>query len=116
MLCEGELHITTHERPPVSFKAPAQQPLVELTNNIEPLVPTVQDEPEPDPNWITFEILDDEGKPASGVRLPLVRPDGAAQELTTDSRGEVHLPDVPLGGFDLEGIESEDPLEVVAVA
>lgn len=114
MLCEGELHITTHERPPVSFKAPAQQPLVELADDIEPLVPTVQDEPEP--NWITFEILDDEGKPASGVRLRLVGPDGSAQELTTDSRGEVHLPDVPQGAFDLEWIESEDPLEVVAVA
>ena len=112
LIAAGELFVVTRHRPAVTFQAPHHMPLVDLSDDPEPLVPAPPEEPAA--NWIAFQVLDDTGEPATGVRLRLVGPDGSAQELSTDIQGEVLLPDVPKGTFDLEWVEDQDTLEVVA--
>ena len=81
--------------------------------------PTPTDEPaveEETMQWITFQVLDDEGnEPVAGVKLEVRLPDGSLDTFTTDGDGVIHIPSLTPGTCTIERMIDDDALEVVNI-
>jgi hypothetical protein len=56
--------------------------------------PSVTAEPK---SWIGVKLVSTDGKPLTGLRLEFTSADGAVRTLSTDSKGEVRVDDIPAG-------------------
>jgi len=57
---------------------------------------------DPKKHFINFRLVDDNGKPLGNIQLLVTLPDGSSQEMATNEKGMIEIPNVDPGNCKID--------------